>query len=343
MFSGGDTVELSELEFALHKHKLEGVETSVTPITLTGGGGTNSECCHLSPYVGKISGDKIIQGLSKTVTVNGSFFTPDTTVECAGLNIDRIEFINSHRIVLSVTANSTVGIYSMKINNGSETEVESAIEVLDIRYAIIDLRAGGTEFAPEAIEMRDGMSFTRTESGMYFTGADPWGGWARFVGDDNAWVWNRSEKKDISWIFTNRSSFMAGIGSTNTNPTSRTQYIEAEIVGYFSSSTGFYGFYGNRGTPGASTEGSYSAIFPDGSAVKKLVLENNGEPGSTYRLYVLPDSTKPSWTDNSNLVAEGTIGSNMTADEQLLMPFAVPRNGDSTMFLGFILEQYGQL
>ena len=292
-----------------------------------------------APYVNEIENYKIIQGLSKTITVNGSFFTTDITIECAGLNILSVEFVNSHTLILSVTANATPGSYSVVFDNGSSTVVESAIEVLNIDEAIIDLRAGGTEFSDAAIQMRGGMSFNRTEEGMDFAGANPWTSWARFVGDNNAWVWERTEKKTLSWIFTNEANFMLGIGSFNTDETSNAQYYQGEILGYPTNSTNFYGFYGNNGTPGTGAANPDGSTFPNGSAVKKLVIEDNGEPGARYRLYTLSNfADKSSWTDNSNLIGEGTISNAMTADEEIIMPFAIPRADRPVKFLGFILE-----
>ena len=335
IFSGGDTVELSELEFTLHKHKLEGVNTTVVPIETKS---NSDQSSYPAPYLKEVQGKKIPQGASRTITLIGSFFTPDMSVECAGLSTVETEFVNSHLVALSVTATNTIAKYSIQIDNGRKTVVDSAIEVFNFEDSIVDLRSSGTDFPASAIEMRSGMSFVRTESGIYFTGSDPWSSWVRFVGPDRAWTWGRETKKTISWIFKNSDSFMIGIGSFASNPTNSGQYYQAEILGYFSSDTSFSGFYGNNGSPGTGSRSSGSYTFGSSSLVKKLVLENNGEPGSTYKIYVLPSEERSDWGDTSNLVASGAINNTMTANEQTIMPFAIPRNGRSTVFLGFILE-----
>ena len=290
-----------------------------------------------APYVSKIEGGKIFQGLSKTIVVNGSFFTPDTTVRCAGLEIDSVEFINSHSFVLSVTASEPPGFYPVTIDNGNSTVVEDAVKILDPSSSIVDLRAGGTEFSDAAIQMRDGMSFNRGVNGITFSGSSIWASWARFVGDNNAWTWNRSEKKTISWIFAHSASFMIGIGSDENDPNSTTQYREAETLGFFTSETVFYGFYGNNGTPGQGVSQQYSFTYPSG-VIKKLTIESNGEAGANFSLYQLPSDNLDDWLDTSNRIGRGVIAETFTADAPNIMPFVIPRDRSETRVLGFIFE-----
>ena len=280
-------------------------------------------------------GGNVFQGFNKTITIYGSFFTPNTSVNCDGVTVNSSRFIDSQSIEVNVTAKSVLGIFDLSIDNGKKTVVSDAIEIKDLADSLVDLRSGGTEFSDAAIAMRSGMSFIRTPDGLYFTGINPWSSWARFVGDNREWIWDRGDKKTISWIFINTAAIMLGIGSEETNSSSTTQYREAEIVGYFNASS-FNGFYGNSGTPGSPITQAQSFAFS--AAIKKLVLSNNGEPGSRYSLYQLPSADFSDWFDTNNLIGTGIINNNMTADAEAIMPFVVPRDGGSSLFLGFILE-----
>ena len=230
------------------------------------------------------------------------------------------------------------GEFDLVLNNGNQTIVSNAIEIIDLSNAIVDLRLNGTAFTNAAIQMRSGMSFTRTANGLQFAGSNPWSSWARFLGDNGEWQWERNnESKKLSWIFTNTSSFMLGIGSDETDEASTAQYFQGEILGYFSSATNFWGFYGNNGTPGGSASQANGTPLTNGS-VKKLVLEDNGETGSNFYVYELPSSDIADWMDTSNLKANGTVNNIMAADAANIMPFAIPRGSNQTLFLGFILE-----
>lgn len=334
-YVGGEEVDLTAAEFELHKHKLEGVESSVIPIDTDGN--NKVECCFPQPFISKITPFKLVLASTQTINVEGSFFTPDTTVNIESARVNNVEFISSHLLKVSLTVGDRAGLFDLTINNGDETIASQAIELFDVGDAIVDLRIGGAVFGNNAIAMRAGMSFTRTATGVQFNGSNPWSSWARFVGDTGEWVWSRREKVKLSWIFTNSSSMMVGIGSFETNETSTSQWREGEIMGYCSSATNFYGFYGNDGTPGTLANQSTGGSFTSGSTLK-LVLENNGEPRSNFYLYQLPSANIEDWMDTSNLIVSGTIANSMNADAATIMPFCIPRSGSATTFLGFIQE-----
>lgn len=340
IYSGGDTVELSEFEFVLHKHKLEGIESTVATIDFpsspkSGGGKGNFP----APYVSQINSGNILQNKTKTIIISGSFFTPDTVVSSEGATLNSLKFVNSHLIEVEVTAGPNVGTFDLVLDNGSDqkTIAPSAIKVMNLSDSVVDLRSGGTEFTTAAIAVRSDMRFVRTGNGLYFLGRSPWGSWARFVGDNREWVWNRNLKRTVSWIFTNTNRLMLGIGSESNRQSSDTQYAEGEILAYFPSPTIIDRFFGNNGTLGNTVVQQIGFNWSDSTA-KKLVLESNGEPGSRYSFYQLPSEDPADWLDTSNLIATGTIENQMSADEPTIMPFVIPDNGDSTLFLGFILE-----
>ena len=107
-YVGGEEVDLTDEEFELNKHKLEGVESTVIPIDF-GNGDSNSDCCYPAPYISFISPPKILIGRTSTIAVNGSFFTPETTVEIEAGSVDSIEFLSSNLIQVTITANAKAG------------------------------------------------------------------------------------------------------------------------------------------------------------------------------------------------------------------------------------------
>ena len=275
---------------------------------------------------------------SGKLNVTGSFFTPDTTVEVEGATVNAVEFVNSHRLTVNLTVGDTERISNVILNNGKELIIENAISLFFSEATFVDLRAGGTDFSSSAIETVDGLSFTRTAGGIQTSGVEAFSAWMRFVGDNDAWVWSRSEKKTLSWIFSNTSSFMVGIGSRAIDPDSTQPFYQAEIMSYFSSTVDFSGFFGNRGNPGQGVNDSKEASFSNESGIKKVVFENNGEPGGAISFYDLPDANLASWLDTSNLRGSFTTINNFTADEERIMPFAIPRTGGGSLLLGFVIE-----
>ena len=333
IYIGGEEVDLTSAEFELHKHKLEGTESSVIPID--NGGGNNAGNGYPAPYFTHANSPKILTGQSKVITLDGSFFTPDTTVDVEQGAVTDVEFVSDNELKVTITAGSSAGNYDLILNNGTQTIVEDAVEYFDIPGGLVDLRLGGTNFSNSAIEMRPGMNFTREADGLFFSGVNLWGSWARFVGDNDNWVWNRSTKKTLSWIFSNSSRFMLGIGSRANAATNNQQYYQAELLSYVSSGTNISSLYGNNGNPGSGTSQSFSATKNE-SDIVKVVFKQNGENGGIFQVYILPGSDVSSWFDTSNQIGEVTIAG-FGSNEPNIMPFAI-QDGNSTKFLGFILE-----
>ena len=331
VYQGGDSVNLSDEQFLLHKHKLEGVGSNIPDLDFGGGSG---ECCFPAPVVASINPARLFADMTAILTLEGSFFTPDTTVVIDGLTLDSVEFVSDNKISARVTVGSSVGQKNLTASNGKETVSQDAIEILDPADSIIDLRAGGTQFSNNAIEVRSGMNVIRESRGLSFDTASSWGSWARFVGDNDEWTWNRSQARSVAWIVNNLGRGMLGIGSRANNPNNSQQYYQAEILVYLSSATQIAGLYGNYGTPGqgVSQGESFSTSNP-----KKIVFKDNGEQGSQILVYQLPSSDINDWLDESNLIKTITVGSNFTADEAEIMPFVVPQSGTNFNLLGMIL------
>ncbi|MDJ0570270.1 MAG: hypothetical protein QNJ53_14680 [Pleurocapsa sp. MO_192.B19] len=333
-FLGGEQVDLSPEEFQLHKHKLEGIEDPPIPDQSEGGGG-NSECCYPAPSTSKISPLKVALNSNLTLEVEGSFFAPDMTVEVEGCTVTGLEFISDNLIKVDLTVGSTLGLSDLTVNNGQETVVEDALEIFDFAAGTVDFRLGGSTFNNSAIRTRFGLAWSRTNDGLSVSkgSISTWGAWVKFVGENDSWVWDRSEKRNLAFIIKPDQG-MIGIGSNELNENSNAQYTQAEILGYFTRSTSFGRFYGNTGTPGQGTTQSATATIPANTLVK-FVLEHNGEAGYNYYLYSLPqNATLSDWYDTSTLLATGQIASSFTADAAEIMPFFIAsRTG--FLILGF--------
>ena len=173
------------------------------------------------------------------------------------------------------------------------------------------------------------MTAVRDGGGMYFTGASPWGSWAKF----EILTWNRGENKTLEWITSSLDgNMMMGIGSTATNESNTAQYSQAEVEVYFSGATNFWGLYGNNGSVGTAGNQSSSQAIPAG-AVFKLKFEGDGAAGSVFTLYQLPNADPSNWGDESTVLKTMTIGGTLNPDESNIMPFVIPRNGGSQRFL----------
>lgn len=332
VFVGGDEVDLDPIQFAANKHKLENVERDEElDVFFT----LENDCCYPEPYVSSINPSKILSDSRQTLTIIGSFFTPKTTVDSESFTTVTVEFVSSSRIRVVVETSDDLGPVDLTIDNGRATLLESAIEIFDKSVSIVDFRSGGTPFGNDAIETRSDMSWRRSSNGLEFSGRNPFGSWARLVGDNDAWVWKRADKRDLSLIFTNTSSFMLGIGSRANNPNSGTQYYQAEILGYFGSATSFGGIFGNNGTPGAGVNDQNPVAI--NNLVKKITFTSNGEVGSFVSVYELPSGAISDWSVTGGKIGEYQITSAFAADEPEIMPFLIPRNGNSTLFLGMIL------
>ena len=332
LYLGGESVDLNEAEYQANKHKLEGTESNFKTIASPR---TSKSSGYPAPYISQVIPPKIITGTTQAVTIEGSFFTPSTKVEIESGSIEKIQFKSDNKLEIVVKSTSTAGSYDLIFDNGKQTARRSAIEFFDIPSGLVDLRLGGTEFTESAIEMRDGMSYSRTPEGMVFSGSVPWRSWARLVGNNDAWVWNRSQKKTLSWIFRNSARCMLGIGSRSTNVRSTQQYSESEIVAY-ADATRIYNLYGNNGRPSNGVLQNFIAD-KNSSDIVKAVFTNNGENGGSFSFYKLSSSRLSDWFFYDRKLGEITI-EGFGSDEPEIMPFVIPSNGSGSIFLGFILE-----
>lgn len=305
-----------------------------------------------APHISKITPSRVALNQTETLTVQGSFFTPDSEITIDNSVVSNFEFISSNQIIFQVTAGNEAGLQDLTISNGQATTQTDAIELMDLSSLIVDLREGGTEFNDQAIETRSNMSWNRTPQGLVASGSTGWYRWIRFPGDNDAWVQPRTQSAppSINLIFQPDRG-MVGIGSRDANPTNDSQFNQQELVHFYNNSTVIYGWYGNNGTPGQTANYRDSGNIED-LYVYRLQINNLGTPGSEYKLYQLPaaenvnqltgNNLRDFYAENSaiaewlsgDLVKEGTIAANMTADAAELMPVMIP-NSTSFRILGF--------
>lgn len=344
IYQGGEEVELTDNQFKLHKHKLEGVtddfeapQQSAPPAP-----SFKPDCtCFPAPFVSSLERNKILVDVFASTRIFGSFFSPDTTVSLSQGEILKTDFISSNELRIDIKAPSTPTKVDLVLNNGAETVRAEAIEFFEINFVLADLRLGGTDFSSLAIEMRDGMSFTRTQEGLFFQGSAPWSSWARFVGDNDDWVWNRRLKKTLNWIVLIKVDSMVGIGSRASNPASRAQYYQGETLVYLNNAQ-VIGIYGNSGEVGSGNPDTGSRIDKNPDIPLKIKMIGNAEQGATIFFYELKTINIEDWFDDTNLIGSISIN-NIAPDEPDIMPFVIPRDGEDSKFVGFFFEDESEI
>ena len=272
------------------------------------------------------------------IVIKGAYFTDDTTVIFENQTVNSINYVDDNTIIANITSNATSGLYDVTVDNsfGSDTLVDG-FEVKLSTWK--DLRLGGDVFtdgnaAGNDIRYRSGMSMTRDANGMYFNGSNPWSSWVKF----ESLGWTRGTNKTVSWVINAPdNSMMIGIGSTNTDETSSSQYGQMEVEFYFSNSTTIWGLYGNNGTPGNYGNQSHS-VTVNSNDVLKLILENDGGVGDIVYVYRLPSANESDWDDTSTLLDSWAIGGTLNPDEVNIIPSIIPRSGGAQRFIAVKVE-----
>lgn len=323
-------------------------------------GSLNNGSSYPSPHVSKITPNRIAIGFNTIIEIEGSFFTPTSTVSVEGSTVNSVQFVSSNLLKVNLTPGSNEGFFSLTIDNGSSLIVPEALELVDISSLVVDLRAGGTDFGSGAIEMRNGMSWSRFDWGMRFTGSNGWSRWIRFVGDNDQWIKQRNQENPPNLIMIVQADIgMVGIGSREINPTASDQWNQGEIMAYFSTPTNHYGFYGNSGNPGSVATYGAPTVIPSANVILRLEFANWGQPGSIFKISQLPSSTE-GWSDQSSLTErefiavnsqisewitpgillnEIMISSAMTANAAEIMPFLISNDLDLNL-LGFFYDEF---
>jgi hypothetical protein len=272
--------------------------------------------------------DKITinKGVSNTIILSGSFFTPESKIDVLGeVIVESVVYIDGNNLRLNLIG-SNVGLFDLKITNISNSVVyNDFIEVVESSF--IDLSSNGITLTigssiTNDIRHNSSLNVFRDALGLGVSGTSSnWSDWITF----NVASFNRGDNKITEIIFTSWSStIMLGIGSDASDEVSTQQFSELETSLYINTPDSIYGLYGNDGTPGslASQPQTASGVL-NSSNIYKLKITSDGGNGSLWQLFELPNSNKNNWKDESNLVY--SITSILTPDESNLMPEVLPR------------------
>ena len=259
------------------------------------------------PIITLVDTTTVTTNVTVTVTVTGDFFTPDMTVTCPTGTTSNFVFINQHEVkfdFITTTAQSNTISFATPFGAASFTIVSTVVTWIDLRLG------SGSTFTEVH---RSGTTVTRDANGMRTSGS-VWSSWVRFPSHE----WNRSVMKKLSMIVQgNSSAHMVGIMSAaNQNTTSTAQYYEAEIYAYCPSSY-IWGFYGTNAA-GGGTSNSQSNIQISSYPYYKIEFNDNGQVGSTFKVFGL--SNLSNFDDQTNLLGTWTVGTNMSANDTLIMP-----------------------
>ncbi len=292
-----------------------------------------------APYITTSIKQRFEPNENKTITITGYNFTPNITVSIPSFDgsINSINVISPKTLELNITAGTSENSFDIILNNNGTTNTiwsNNGAGLIDVKTSSwYDLRSGGDNFT---LRMTAAMTMNRDALGMYFIGDNPWTSFVKF---ENL-QWNRSENKTLEWIFSKpESAMMIGIGSNNTNESSTSQYAQAEVEAYFTSSAELWGLYGNNGIIGNSGNQSMSTnLSTCTSNTLKAKFSNSGSKGEMFTLYCLPSSNENDWDDESNILKSFAIDGTLNPDEETIMPFIIPRSGGSQRFIALKIK-----
>ncbi|MDJ0715746.1 MAG: hypothetical protein QNJ54_16195 [Prochloraceae cyanobacterium] len=257
---------------------------------------------------------------TKTLEIEGSFFTPNMIVESEGLTVDNLQFINENKIILTATSLQETGEFDLKFNNGFETIVTSAILIENAPW--VDLRHGSGETFEVGVDLvvsKDVIPITNVPQnnrpGMWFKNAKTWKSSAAF----EKYRFVRGTNKTVEIIFNNyHKKYAIGIGKNPRNINASSQFYQAEVVLYFKNNHVFYGLYGDRNRQNLQRE-----LDKDGWL--KVKFTDDVTEGSKWYLYKLDSIEDTNWGDESNLIVSGEIDDRFKLEGEELFPFIIPQ------------------
>ena len=291
-------------------------------------GGTPTFSSASSPFVSRISAKTFLPetkpkfeiNQTKTLEIEGSFFTPNMSVESDGLNVTNIRFINENKIIVTATSLQETGLFDLKFNNGTQTTVTDAIVVQNSPW--VDLRHGSGEsfdLGTDIVVSNNVVPITNVPQnnrpGMWFKNAQTWKDSAAF----EKYRFVRGERKTVEIIFNNYNKrYAIGIGKNPRNINSSSQFYEAEVVLYFKNNYKFYGLYGDRNRLNIERQ------LEEGGWLKAKFTEDV-TVGSNWYLYRLDDIEESNWGNEDNLIVSGQIDDRFKLEGEELFPFIIPQ------------------
>jgi len=266
------------------------------------------------------------------IDIFGSYFTENVQLSIDGQTIYKVDYVSDNQLIVKFKTGLTLGDFDIEIKDlGGTVKLQKGFSVQSTPW--VDLRVGGDNLSTgnepnNNIRFHEKMSLSRDAKGMYFSGRQPWEAGVKF----ELLKWSREENKTLEFIVEGiEDSLMIGIGSDQTDERDRRQYEQAELVAY-TPTTNINGLYGNDGTPGKMVNQSLSAPLPK-NGIYKIRFENDGKVGSYFRIFELQSNQKADWDDETKETFSVEIEKQMTANQQILMPFIIPPDDGETRFV----------
>jgi len=269
------------------------------------GGGTGG----YPPLVYEQDVVQFFTGEITTITLTGDFFTPDITVTSAipALVISNVTFVNVHEITFQVDT-LVAQLFTVLITTPAGSDaimLESQVNLW------IDLRVGST--TPYAVQSRSGNVISNDTEGLSSSGSS-WRSWYKFPSHQ----WNRADLKEISIVMKVVGRHAVGIFGDEQNENANNQTRQFETSLFMDGGEELRRFQGTDVSHSFFTANIMNNQLDDNTQpYYRLMMENNGQAGANYFIYILPDLTD--LDDNSSLVESGILDANFTADSAVLM------------------------
>lgn len=106
------------------------------------------------PFFSEINPFFMALSTSATVTITGSFFTPETTFSIGGCTVNSKVFKSSNEVELNITSGATEGDYNITINNGQQTVISNAFTLTQ-----------GQVFIPDAVDWANASNISLSDNG----------------------------------------------------------------------------------------------------------------------------------------------------------------------------------
>ena len=313
VYLGGEEIELEEKERDLHRHRLEGIEKSVSAGAGQSSDQSQEDCCFPAPHFDRLEPRQIFINISSKTRIQGSYFTPDTTVSASVGTVEAVEFISDNELELTLRHSEPIAEVELVFDNGDSIRVPNALDFVELPAALVDLRSTGSELNEQMVAL----SGSRARYNRDSTGLGAYG--TSYIAFTH-WGFRSNEFKTLTWIYQANESCKVGIGT---------------IAGVGINQA--HDFGGNIVELVSDNFGSQTLNFiKEPSDIIKIVLTNSGSNGGTFSAYRLKDADVYSWFDTSELLGEVRIEVVESAPEEILYPFAMP--GAQTKLIGFILE-----
>ena len=260
------------------------------------------------------------------IVVNGDNYTPNSEIVIENGIINSKKYINSHKILLNITAPNNNGSYNVKVKNNLIESVVNDLSKIDVREKVfIDFRTADvgsllidkSNFVKLHQDSVKGLGFT--------TKKDNWNRGVRF----NDLQWNRSGNVSIELIFTvdYSAEFCVGVCGTTIDIGNLTNGIYDTEISIHSHSSGFDTLFGGGVGDVNWSQDLNTWIGFESGKFYKLKFNNSGGNGSECFIY----EVNPNDWDSETLLHEWISTNN--ANDELLAPCVIAKGNSGGYYL----------